>query len=721
MLVSVFSLFVKLEEHSILLPFLRLQMFFDLNLTQASSVVAFKSIVAYRSGLRINPSVTDEDAEKGLVRTVGTVEEIRLTDKNLTDWIFTKALELATSHDIPMQIHTGFGDVDLDLELANPVLLRSILEDLRFKHARIVLLHAAYPYMRQASYLACVYPQIHLDFGLAIPKLSVRGMKTAVAELLELAPINKVMFSTDAYAFPETYYLGAKWARTVLAEVLCDCVEEGDLSVDEAIAAAESILSKNSLAFYKLTTRAQTSDNSENQKAVDTNASKNFECSHSSLSVLDKVDYVRLLWGDTTGQRRCRVVPSARYKAVALKNGLSLATCCMALSSHKDAPARGSGLSGTGEIRLMPDASTLLEVPQWNHGLVLADMHVKPGTPSELCPRTTLRRLTGLLEEEYQLTMRAGFEAEFYLLKKATEPERWEAVDSSSYCSSTGLTQSLATLECMLSWLNTMQINIEQFHAESGGGQFEFALAHEPILIAADKLLLAREAITAAALQQNFLATFIPKLNLKTTPVGSGSHVHLSLWKEGKNVFSAESKADSNFGMSETGSSFLAGVLQHLPAILAFICPHPNSYERLKPNMWCGAFQCWGQVNREAPLRTSSPPDVSDGVVSNFELKSFDGCANPHLGLAAIVAGGLDGLRKKLKLPAPVDGNPADEVEGVIRKLPRTLEDAAQCLEEDDLLRQLMGEQLVKVVLAIRRADVAHYKSLSPDDLLYKY
>lgn len=100
---------------------------------------------------------------------------------------------------------------------------------------------------------------------------------------------------------------GAKWARTVLAEVLCDCVEEGDLSVDEAIAAAESILSKNSLAFYKLTTRAQTSDNSENQKAVDTNASKNFECSHSSLSVLDKVDYVRLLWGDTTGQRRCRV------------------------------------------------------------------------------------------------------------------------------------------------------------------------------------------------------------------------------------------------------------------------------------------------------------------------------------------------------------------------------------------------------------------------------
>ncbi|KAG6555354.1 hypothetical protein Mapa_002580 [Marchantia paleacea] len=421
MLVFVFSLLVILEDHSILLFFLRLRMFFDLDLTQASSVVAFKSIAAYRSGLRINPSVTDEDAEEGLVRTLGTQSTLRLTNKNLTDWIFTKALELATSHDIPMQIHTGFGDRDLDLELANPVLLRSVLEDSRFEHARIVLLHAAYPYMRQASHLASVYPQIHLDFGLAIPKLSVRGMKTAVAELLELAPINKVMFSTDAYAFPETFYLGAKWARTVLAEVLCDCFEEGDLSVDEAIAAAESILRKNSLDFYKLTTSALISDNLDNKKAVDTNASQSFEYTQSSSSVLDKVDYVRLMWGDASGQRRCRVVPSARYKAVASKNGLGLTTCCMAMSSHADGPAPGSGLSGTGEIRLMPDASTLLEVPQWNHGLVLADMHVKPGTPWELCPRTTLRRLTGLLEEEFQLTMRAGFETEFYLLKKTTE------------------------------------------------------------------------------------------------------------------------------------------------------------------------------------------------------------------------------------------------------------------------------------------------------------
>jgi glutamine synthetase len=78
------------------------------------------------------------------------------------------------------------------------------------------------------------------------------------------------------------------------------------------------------------------------------------------------------------------------------------------------------------------------------------------------------------------------------------------------------------------------------------------------------------------------------------------------------------------------------------------------SYARIQPNTWSGAYQCWGRDNREAPLRTASPPGVDSDLVSNFELKSFDGCANPHLGLAAIIAAGIDGLQKHLQLPEPV-------------------------------------------------------------------
>lgn len=79
-----------------------------------------------------------------------------------------------------------------------------------------------------------------------------------------------------------------------------------------------------------------------------------------------------------------------------------------------------------------------------------------------------------------------------------------------------------------------------------------------------------------------------------------------------------------------------------------------DSYDRIQPNTWSGAFLCWGKENREAPLRTACPPGVPLDLVSNFEIKSFDACANPHLGLAAIIAAGIDGLRRELKLPEPI-------------------------------------------------------------------
>lgn len=82
------------------------------------------------------------------------------------------------------------------------------------------------------------------------------------------------------------------------------------------------------------------------------------------------------------------------------------------------------------------------------------------------------------------------------------------------------------------------------------------------------------------------------------------------------------------------------------------------SYDRIQPNTWSGAYQCWGKENREAPLRTSCPPGIQEGRVSNFELKSFDGCANPYLGLAAIAAAGIDGLRGGLPLPNPIGKTP---------------------------------------------------------------
>lgn len=216
-------------------------------------VVAFKTIAAYRTGLDIEV-VSPEEAElnfNAIKKTIGD-KPVRLHDKTLIDFAVTTALFAAAKHGIPVQFHTGFGDPDLDLRLANPLHLRPLMEENRFRKAQFVLLHASYPYTREAGYLASVYPNVYLDFGVAVPHLSVAGMRCVLGELLELTPTTKVMYSSGARLIPELYYLGAKWGREILGQVLEGAVEDGDLSAREADDVAIAFLWGNARELYEL-------------------------------------------------------------------------------------------------------------------------------------------------------------------------------------------------------------------------------------------------------------------------------------------------------------------------------------------------------------------------------------------------------------------------------------------------------------------------------------
>ncbi|MBN3892281.1 MAG: amidohydrolase family protein [Nostoc sp. JL31] len=215
-------------------------------------VVAFKSIACYRSGLDIQ-SVTDEVAAANFDNLKQQLhnQPLRLTDKPLIDFLLQQALSVAAKYRLPVQFHTGYGDPSLDLRLANPLNLRYLLELPQYRHVPIVLLHASYPYMQQAGYLASVYPQVYLDFGLAIPFLSVSGMREAIRQMLELTPTTKLMYSSDAHSIPELYYLGAKWGRQVLGEVLEQAITDSDITVAEAETISVAILRGNALVLYQ--------------------------------------------------------------------------------------------------------------------------------------------------------------------------------------------------------------------------------------------------------------------------------------------------------------------------------------------------------------------------------------------------------------------------------------------------------------------------------------
>lgn len=219
----------------------------------ATQCVAFKSIIAYRTGLAVRPWSTAEAAAAyaGAVARFGAGGSPRLTDKPLLDTLFLLTLEVATETGRPVQVHAGWGDPDVDLPLANPVLLRLILEDPRWASANLVVLHQAYPFVREAAFMSAVWPQVHVDLSLALPFLGP-GALGPLIELLSLAPATKLMYGSDVHSLPEPIALSAKWGRAVLTEALDWLIARDGRSRDEARDIARQILADNARALYRL-------------------------------------------------------------------------------------------------------------------------------------------------------------------------------------------------------------------------------------------------------------------------------------------------------------------------------------------------------------------------------------------------------------------------------------------------------------------------------------
>ena len=217
----------------------------------APGVAAFKSIAAYRTGLDVGrPTDTEvERAYRAIRHGLKPGRPPRLASKPLVDAMLWAALPVAAAAGKPVQFHTGFGDPDLDLRLANPLHLRPLFESRELRGLRVVFLHS-YPFVREAGYLASVYPGAYVDLGLTVPYASVHAMRTAMHEALHLAPVTKVLLSTDAQRTPEIFWLAARWGRRTLGQALDTTVADGDLSAAEAEWAASRILFENARELY---------------------------------------------------------------------------------------------------------------------------------------------------------------------------------------------------------------------------------------------------------------------------------------------------------------------------------------------------------------------------------------------------------------------------------------------------------------------------------------
>jgi glutamine synthetase len=164
------------------------------------------------------------------------------------------------------------------------------------------------------------------------------------------------------------------------------------------------------------------------------------------------------------------------------------------------------------------------------------------------------------------------------------------------------------------------------------------------------------------------------------------------------------------YSVSRLGYHFIAGVLEHLPALLALTCPSVNSYRRLQPHFWSSAFTAWGPDNREAAVRVPSTFRSDRAGSTNAELKASDSSSNPYLAMGALLAAGLDGVARKLEPGEPVLVDPAALSESErqkrrIQRYPTTLGGALDQLEADSMLMRALGPTLARAYLAVKRSE----------------
>jgi glutamine synthetase len=416
------------------------------------------------------------------------------------------------------------------------------------------------------------------------------------------------------------------------------------------------------------------------------------------------INFLRIVWCDNANTIRGKLINFRSSDETEVYTSISEAQ--QAVPIMYDGPVPEAGLTPVGEIYLKGDLESFVPLSYApGQGRVMGDMF-KNSSAWEYCPRGFLKKMIDKANIE-GLQVKASFENEFYLLKK--ENNGLEPVENTLFASVYSMDINYDVINHIIDSLNKQGITVEQYYPESGPGQQEITIKYAYALEAADNQIAFRETVKSIAYQHGLIASFLPKIDLNRA--GSGCHLHLSIWNEGKNVLYDK---NTELKLSDTAQRFIAGIIHHLPSLMAITTPIPNSYHRIEPQSWCGAFQCWGFDNREAAIRVVTEVDQT---IKHFEFKTLDASSNPYLALGAIIAAGLDGVENKLELTKPVQVDPVnlnkDNItNSEIKPLPSSLKEAITHFKKDKIIMDAMGENLSKAYLAVKKAEYEFFKNL---------
>ncbi|MBY0356390.1 MAG: glutamine synthetase family protein [Candidatus Obscuribacterales bacterium] len=429
------------------------------------------------------------------------------------------------------------------------------------------------------------------------------------------------------------------------------------------------------------------------------------------MQLPEGIKFVRFLFCDTGNIIRGKASGMASLSE-RLQSGIGIVKGALS-TNMLDQMQTSTGYGANGEVRLVPDLATLKTLPYCQgSAAVLCDLVQLDHEPWSHCPRSILKRQIQKYEQD-GIRFEAAFEPEFYL--GHFENEIFIPIDRGNCFSSESMNQAFNFINQLSSSLEAQGMIVEQYYPELGHGQHELSIRHAPALQAADNHIYFRETLRGVAAEQNLIASLAAKPILKSA--GSGCHLHVSAW----NINTNENLFFQSSGLSSFGRSFVAGIFNHLPSLLAITCPSVNSYRRLKPKAWSSAYTSWGYENREAAIRVPSTYWQREMETTNLEIKCVDGSANPYLALAAVIGAGMSGVQAQLEPPEPLQGDPEElDAEQAalcqIKRLPESLSEALEHLRKDHVLTEILGLEYSNTFIAVRESESNYFAEHSAEE-----
>ena len=376
----------------------------------------------------------------------------------------------------------------------------------------------------------------------------------------------------------------------------------------------------------------------------------------------------------------------------------------------------GSSIEGFTSVNesdqyLVPDLNTFCIYP-WRpqRGKVarfICDVYNADGTPFVGDPRAVLKRVVDRATK-MGYTFNVGPECEFFLFQTDEEGKpTTKTNDEAGYFDLGPLDHGEATRREICLALEELGFEVEASHHEAAAGQHEIDFKYDDALRTADNIMTFKLGVKVLAQRNGLHATFMPKPIFGVS--GSGMHINMSLFRDGKNVFY---NPNGERELSSEAYAFMAGLLAHVRGFTAVTNPLVNSYKRLVRGYEAPTYVAWSSSNRSSLIRIPA----SRGVGTRIELRSPDPCCNPYLALAVCLAAGLDGIERFMTPPSEVTENLYEMDEAGrrakgIEDLPGDLNEALELMQQDQLVMDTLGPHVGQAYLNSKEAEWEEYRA----------